>query len=75
MTLKLCTPHYQLNSNLKTFVDRVFTVKGKKSLCINKNKPAAFFSQKKEKKLTCFSKKEFIEALSFLIDNSYVVYK
>ena len=74
-TLYTHIPHYQLKSNLKTFVDRVFTIKDKKFLCINKNKSAAFFSQKPHNKLTCFSKKEFIEALSFLIDNSYIIYK
>ena len=74
-TLYTHIPHDQLKVNLKIFVERVFGIRKKKYVCINKNQTAAFFSDKLQKKLTCFSIEGFIEALNFLIDNSFILYK
>ena len=72
-TLYTHIPHNQLKNNLKKFVERVFTIKNKKYiLCVTKK--AAFFSDKQQNKISCFTKEEFITSLDFLIENSYVTF-
>ena len=72
-TLYTHIPHQQLKINLKTFVDRVFDIKKKKYICIRQR--AAFFSDKKQNNMPCFTKNEYIDCLNFLIVNSYVIFK
>ena len=72
-TLYTHIPHSQLKNNLKKFVERVFMIKNKKYICVTKK--AAFFSDKKQNKINCFTKEEFIASLEFLIANSYIIFK
>ena len=72
-TLYTHIPHGQLTDNLKKFVEQVYETKKKKYICVTSK--AAFFSDKQQNKYHCFTKVEFISSLSFLVENSYVVFK
>ena len=66
-------PHPKLKTNIKTFVLNAFGEKNKKFInVVNDN---AHFSDKKSNKATVtFTSLELIEAINYIIDNSYVCF-
>ena len=67
-TLYTSIPHDLLKKQLKRFIERIFKRKGKKFIVANKK--GGYFTNKKKG----FSMKQLIEAINFVIDNSYVVF-
>ena len=87
-TLYTKIPHHQLKTNIKLFVDNVFECKNTKSnnslknkkelknfICCSTKTKLAYFSKSRSKTNLCFDKHELVEAVEYIIDNSYIKFE
>ena len=72
-TLYTKNPHNQLKNNVESFIRKVFSFMGKKEYINSSPKSKkAYFSLKRSVNNCSFNMQELIEAVFFIIDNSYI---
>ena len=75
-TLYTKIPHNQLKNNVSKFVHKVFTmIKDKRFICVNAKSKYAYYSVKSSPSNLSFTRDTLINALRFLIDNSFICFQ
>ena len=74
-TLYTKIPHNQLKDNAKYFIDKIFKFLDKEYICASHSTKNAYFSTNRSKNNTSFNMQELIQAVNFIIDNSYITFK
>ena len=71
-TLYTKIPHYQLKNNVEWFIRKVFSFMDKEFINSSSTGKKAYFSIKRRGNSNSFNMQELIEAVFFIIDNSYI---
>ena len=74
-TLYTKIPHSQLKDNVKYFVEKIFKFLDKEYINSSFSSKKAYFSKNRSKKNVSFNVHELIEAIYFIIDNSYITFQ
>ena len=73
-TLYIPPPHDKLKTRLKETIHKAFSHRNYGSKCVVLGYNSTYFSNKIQKRKTCYSEEQVISILEFLIDNIFVSY-
>ena len=74
-TLYTKIPHNQLKDNVKYFIQKIFKFLDKEYINSSRCTDKAYFSVNRSKSNFSFNMHELIQAVCFIIDNSYITFK